>query len=447
MSRKVHIVHVGSMANRGTQALLSSDVSVIRSILGFETEISVSTTDVAGVKRLGLPLTAVMQAVVDIPYERADVYAKRVGCARASFRYKAFAVVSLFYMFMQIVMSLVSVALVKAGFKMFYRADVIYRLKKCDVVVSCSDENFKESASMLPFNIYWMISWWSMLVARTWKVLLARFLGKPVVVFPNSVGPFQTFVGRFLSRLALSNCEFVLVREPISYGIVESLGIKSRTILTYDTALLYSGANVSSAEKCAGNSVGVSVGVYSNSLPEKNILEFVSTLADVLDDSIDQFGFSVVLLPHYVSGFKYDDLEISRLVLGRMRNAAHAKICEVGSLEEFKSAISRMDMVVSSKMHPVVLASSSFVPTVSITYDHKQTGFALSLGLGDCVVPLREVSRERLLSRIQYVWKNREEIRSRLKAQVPEMQKNVRESIRRVLVRSLTRSSERRAGF
>ena len=98
---KVHIIHVGNMANKGTQALLCSDVSIIRSIAGDDVAISVSTTDITGVRKLGLPLADVLPATVDIPYEKADLLAKRFGYTRNSFRYKFFALCGLFLMLVQ----------------------------------------------------------------------------------------------------------------------------------------------------------------------------------------------------------------------------------------------------------------------------------------------------------------------------------------------------------
>jgi len=128
-SFKVHIIHVGNMANKGTQALLISDVSIIREIVGDDVSISVSTTDVEGVRRLKLPLEAVTPPTVDIPYEKADFYARRFGFNRKSFRYKAVALISLFLMFIQLLLSVISVFLMKVGLKPVYRAGTLTSVK------------------------------------------------------------------------------------------------------------------------------------------------------------------------------------------------------------------------------------------------------------------------------------------------------------------------------
>lgn len=432
---KVHIIHVGNMNNKGTRALLKSDVYLVNEIFNGDVFFSVSTTDIEGVRSLNLPFAEILPPIVDIPYEAADHLAKKFGYSRDELKYKVFALASLFYMFVQAVLSVISIIFVQAGLRAFYRAKVINQIKNCDLVVSCSNENFKESASLLPLNFYWVITWWSMLFERAWEILAAKFLGKSVVMFPNSVGPFRTWIGRFLSKLSLNSCDHILVREPISYEIVKSLSIRSPKILTFETTLLFKSMGDSSFDNYSNPVIGVSPGIYSHSLSEKEVYEYVLAHAKVLDRAVEKYGLSVVFLPHYISGFRYDDLEISKLIFSEMKNASKARIVNMDTVDEFKSLIDRMDMAISSKMHPAVLATSGCVPTLCIAYDHKQTGFFRALGLSECVIPLRDLSYEKLLSKMDYVWNRRDEIRSLLKERIPKLQEHVKNSIKKVMSR------------
>jgi len=418
------------MANKGTQALLKSDVSVIRDTFNGNVSFSVSTTDVEGVGRLNLSLDAVLPPLVDIPYERADFFARKLGYERRSLKYQALTLASLIFMFLQIALSISSAFLVKAGVKGFYRSQVLEKVKKCDIVVSCSDENFKEGASFLPFNAYWIITWWTMLISRTLDVLIAKYFGKPVVLFPNSLGPFRTAIGRFLARLALNRYGLILVRERISYHIAKSLHVSPTKILTYDTPLLFE-SNINQKLKYGSSPrVGVSPGIYSHVFSEDEIQRHVVSYAEALDEGVEKFGFFFVFLPQYVTGFQYDDLQVSKMIVGKMKNKNHTVIVDVENVDEFKSFIDKMDMVISSKMHPSVFGLSGCVPTVCIAYDHKQTGLFEYLNLGKCVIPLYELSGEKLFSKICYVWNNRKRIKTILEASVPSIRKKIKETIR-----------------
>jgi colanic acid/amylovoran biosynthesis protein len=427
------------MSNKGTQGLLKSDISLTREILKGNVSFSVSTSDIEGVKRLNVSPVAVLPPMVDIPYERSDILAERRGYMRQSIRYRTSVVANFVYMLIQVALSFVSAALVKVGLKAFYRAEALRRLKECDLVISCSDENFRESTSVLSLKPYWMVTWWSMLLSRLWEILISKFFGKPVVMFPNSVGPFQTWIGRFLSKLALNRCECILVREPISYCAVNSLKIRSPMISTSDTTLILKPSNNKNADEFSEPSIGVCPGFYSNSLTEEQISAYITVHAETLDKAIEKFGFTVVFLPHYIRGFRYDDLEVCELIARQMIHKGQTRIMRIVNVEEFKTVLDQMDMVISSKMHPAVLAASGYVPTVCIAYDQKQIGFYEQLDISDCVIPIRKLSYEELLQKIDYVWNRKDEMRSLLKARIPALQQNLHESVERTLVTGLGR--------
>ena len=426
----VTIIHVGNMANKGTQALLTSDVSLIQKIVAGRTSFCVSTTDVDGVKSMKLPVEAIVPPMVDIPYERADFYAKRTGLSRSSPKYKIIALAVLFFMPVQMLLSVLSAVSMKSGLEPIYRGRLLRYMQGSQMVVSYSDENFKETASMLPLNVYWVLTWWSMLVSKTWDVLIAKYLGRPLVLFPNSIGPFRTTIGRTLARLALNRCDRILVREPVSFKIVESLHVKPPRILTVDTVLTLDRVQDQTKIDFSRPTIGVSAGIYSNSLSKKEVERYVEAHAQALDEAIETRGFSVVFLPHYVVGFVTDDLAVSEMILSRMRNKHKAQVINASTLNEFRSLVGQMDIMISSKMHPAVLAVASQVPVVCVAYDHKQTGFFERLKLADCVLPVRDISTRKLLSKIDYVWGERESIRRSLNRDIPVLQAKAIETIR-----------------
>jgi len=432
-SVKVHVIHVGNMSNKGTQGLLKSDLSLMKEVFKDGFSFSVSTSDVEGLKYLNIPSVAVRPPMVDIPYERADSHAERLGYERESVKYKASVIANLIYMLIQTLLSVVSATFAKVGLKAYYRADVLRSLKECDLVISCSDENFRENTSLLPLRPYWMVMWWSMLLSRTWGVLIAKFLGKSVIMFPNSIGPFQTWIGRFLSKLALNFCDCILIREPISYNVVNSLKIKSPKILTSDTTLILQPSHDQVFDKLSSSVIGVSPGFYSHSLTEKEISAYITVHADALDRAIEKHGFSVIFLPHYVRGFEYDDFEVCELIIRNMKKKDKTRIMNLTDVEDFKAFVDQMDMIISSKMHPAVLAASGYVPTVCVAYDQKQVGFFEQLEISDCIISICELSSETLLNKIDYVWNNKGDIRNRLKMSVPVLQKNLKVIIKRTL--------------
>lgn len=420
------------MDNKGTQALLISDVYLLKKFFE-DPSISVSTTDIEGTKKLNLPVEKIVPTIIDIPFKRADALSKRAGIERDELRYKLLIIFGLLSMIMQTFLSLFSALLIKVGLKPVYRSEVFRQIKTCDLVVSCSDENFKESASLLPTNFYWTVIWWSILFERMFEVLMVKFFGKPIIMFPNSVGPFKTRLGLLLSKVALNKFSHLLLRDRFSYETIKALGIHPSKTLTADVALLLRKRdNFPKGEKGAPL-IGVSPGVYSHSLSVKDIKRYVMAHAEALDAAIEKYGFTVLFLPHYVSGFKFDDLEISKLILQSMRNRNNAKIVETSSVDEFKLILEDLDILISSKMHPAVLGLSSFIPTLCIAYDRKQLGLFNHLNMMDLVVNIREANSDVIFTKVSSLWENKEKVRRLLSEKIPLLQNSTEKTIRKVL--------------
>jgi len=385
--------------------------------------------------KLNLPLDAVLPSMVDVPYDKADQLINKVGGNRRDLRYKLYTFALLLYMFLQIPLTLLSVLSFRIGLKPIYRSEVLKHVGNCDLVISHSDENFKETASRMPLNPIWVVTWWSMLLSRTCEVIVAKSLGKPVIMFPNSVGPFRTWFGRFMAMLSLNNCDTIMIRESISFDIVKQLKLRCRKILTYDTALLYvpkDGDKDKPVIDSVGSSaalLGVCPGIYSHSLSKRETENYIEAHVKALDHAIEKDGFSVVFLPHYISGFPNDDLDVSRAIFDKMKNKHQARIVVTSGVKEFKQYLDQMDLIISSEMHPAILGATGFVPILCIVYDQKQSSFFERLNMSDCTIGIRNVSFELLSSKIGFVWKHRNQIKDGLGEKIPKWQKNVRESI------------------
>jgi len=426
------------MSNKGTQALLKSDDIALREIIDGKVSLSVSTTDIEGVKHLNLPAGTVIQpTLIDVPYIVADNFAKRMGITRKSIRYKILSLYSLLLMFLETALLVPSTVLVRVGLPSLYRNEVLKKMAHCDVVVSCSDENFKETASMLPLNIYWAITWWTMLFERMIEVSVASFMRKPLVMFPNSVGPFKTRLGFFMSKLALNNFDALIIREAVSFNLLKGLGVVPKMTLTSDAALLFSADKSVPVRKFSSPTIGVSIGVYNQSISEKDFQNFLDSNARALDRVVDVYDLDVCFLPHFITGFENDDFEVSNIVKSRMKNGDRARVFKIDSLDEFKLCLEQMQLLLTSKMHPMVLATSGYVPTVCIAYDHKQTGFLNNLGLTECLIPLKDVDSETIFSKVKNVVESKERIVALLKEKIPVLQEEVKDAMREVLRPSL----------
>ncbi len=422
-------MHVGSVTNKGTLALVKAQVSELRRIYK-NMGISVSTCDVEKLT-LSMPEVNPLPLLIDIPFEKADIYARHKEIDRGSFKYGLQVVANSIRMFPEIVLCLISGFCYSMGNRRLYKSSVLSSIADADFVISTADENFKEGTSALPFNVYWRLVSWTILLSRAFEILIARHvLNKKIVVFPNSIGPFKTVIGRFLGRLIVSNVDLILVRETYSQEWAESLRPGAPVLVTSDIAIL------SEVERLSRGStdnkkprVVVCPGIYASTLSQREQHDYIDAHARALDELADQHDAEIVFLPFEVTGRENDDRIFCELVLKKMKNGQSAKIIETTTLEDFALQVSRANLMISSRMHPSVISFLLKVPTVVINYDFKQLGLLEQLGLSRCAVDINHISCASLMPIIEDVWKDLSTIREHLEMYVPILQRHTRDKI------------------
>lgn len=218
----------------------------------------------------------------------------------------------------------------------------------------------------------------------------------------------------------------------MSYEMINSLGMACPVISTSDTTLLYDPIN---AKKSVAPShvIGVAPGFYHDILSGDMVKKYLMAHVTALDFVVEKYGFDVVFLPHYVSGFANDDLDVCRRITDGMRNKDHVRVVNVDTFEEFKEILGHCDLVVSSRMHSSVAAVLEEVPTVCIAYDQKQIGFFQQLELTECLISLSELSSERLVKKIIDIQDNAKEIVRKMTLRIPVLQEDLRQAIDRML--------------
>ena len=89
-------------------------------------------------------------------------------------------------------------------------------LEDADLVVSCSGGYLNGTGTVSgDLSVYCTLA----------PITLAERLGTPVIFAPQSVGPFGHERQRRCAKRALKDANLVLVREDVSYALVQSLGV------------------------------------------------------------------------------------------------------------------------------------------------------------------------------------------------------------------------------
>lgn len=308
------------------------------------------------------------------------------------------------------------------------------------------------------------------------EIMMGVILGKPVYIFAQSLGPFENKINRFITRFVLSHACIITAREEISYQYVQELHLHGPDIyLTADMAFLLNPTSPQRLSQILNKEgiyhqrpiVGIAlskmkeVNQGSNSftkflmslysvitylLPEKALSYLQSHIKrsrifqrvesnvgkswanDVIKHLVHHYGATVILIPHIISSQKElmgDDRTTVKNVFDAIeiddKDGKVIPILDAYSSEELKGIIGTCDIFIGEKMHANVGALSQCVPTVGLSYSHKFLGIMKLLGQEEYVVS--SLDSKEIISKVDKLWENKEQIRSELRSRVGYVKK------------------------
>jgi len=253
---------------------------------------------------------------------------------------------------------------------------------------------------------------------RLYIYLLGMLLGKKVIVFAQSIGPFDSAASRFLIPRFLKRCALVAVREPNSCDYLRRFGLSARCVRTADTAFLLAARSAAWVDDLfsAGRSVAITLKVYADPVRQRTLLDALVETALFLR----QKGYGIILVSH-VPNTDAMAAELSRLVGAGVRTVPFG-----ADPRELKELYSRCEFVVSCLMHAAVFAGDRHVPFAVISYEPKFLGLLRLLDYDDRLMLDsglldRPDFRDTLLAAVSYLEQNRREVADGLAARMPRV--------------------------
>ena len=262
-----------------------------------------------------------------------------------------------------------------------------HELLKCDVVFDCTfGDNFSDIYSK------------SFASKTTLLKELTLLLHKPLVLAPQTIGPFsdKQLIGRV--KKVLKKCSRIYTRDILSTEYVKELsGVNAITVT--DLAFLLPYDNQSNLRN--GKRVGINVsGLLWNGGFENNNQFELSVDYQEYTRSIIQWllnnSYDVYLIPH-VNDENTDEIDEDYKICTQLAKEYDlpAPILYTTPIE-VKSFISGMDFFIGSRMHSTVAAFSSGVVTIPFSYSRKFEGLYHNLNY-DYIIDGKTLSTEKAI--------------------------------------------------
>jgi polysaccharide pyruvyl transferase CsaB len=211
-------------------------------------------------------------------------------------------------------------------------------------------------------------------------IRLAQWLGKPVCLYANGIGPLRRPGGRRQVRQCLVKCTVVTLRDQDSLQALRELGVQRTDMtVTADPAFSLSPKPPDWATlKALGIPGGTPLlGVSLRAVPGMEAR--LQDLADLCDRLCQQQHRTIV----FVAMQSPEDEVLSRRIQERMQCPSYLATTP-GDPEAMLGILRCMDALLAMRLHGVIFAATQGVPTVGLSYDPKVTAFLELLGLPCC---------------------------------------------------------------
>lgn len=268
------------------------------------------------------------------------------------------------------------------------------------------------------------------LILQLLPIVISKRLGKKVILFSQSVGPFSSSFHKWLTKKVIQNVDLIITRENISFHMLVEMGIASEKIFqSGDAAFLLSIKNESIRDKKYSDIVsnkrpliGITVrGGFSNSIQTK----YESVMISFVQSILNMTRGTVVLIPQCTSALHHeDDREVSLRIIKHFRNTRRViHIDKQLKLEDILSLYRRLDYLVATRMHSAIFALNSRIPVLAISYEYKFEGIMNDLGLNSWVIPIQQVTSEKLQMLFKKMRQEQKIYRSKLRSVLPQYMK------------------------
>ena len=323
---------------------------------------------------------------------------------------------------------------------------LLREIKNSDLIISNGGGYFYSYRKAIPGPTF---------IQYALHIKLALFLNKPVIMFPQSFGPFSNSIStRLLKRILQDkNVIRILVREEISQRLLVELlddSARKKLDLCPDLALLLE--NKGSPEiirwitRCPRPILALTLrdwnfpGVEGRSQKRKKREEYLNSLLEISETFLGQFGGTVVIVPQVKGpGNLENDILISKEFWEKSRQLEGRKNILLFPPERLTSPydiidlFSRSDVVVATRFHSALFALVASTPVISIGYQHKSSGMLRALGLEDFLVDIEAVSCEQIMSLIKPILNLPDDIRSQIKSTVNSTRRRIAVMLRESL--------------
>lgn len=292
---------------------------------------------------------------------------------------------------------------------LFGQSQFLKELEVCDMVLDIGEGDSFADIYGLKRYLFLVISKFAVIAK-----------GKPLVLSPQTIGPFDYWLTRKISAMLMRRCQRVYARDGLSFNYLKQCGVHDNIDEVIDVAFKLPFTKFKH-QKSDLNQIKVGINVsgllFSGGYTQDNqfglTVDYPELIRKLLADWSKNSDYEVWLIPHVVP----DKLPVEddRKAIASLANEfSTIKIApDFQSPSEAKSFISSMDFMTGARMHACIAAFSSGVPVVPLAYSRKFNGLFSSLNY-NWVADGKVLSTDQAVETIKLGLDKRDELRKKV---------------------------------
>lgn len=208
---------------------------------------------------------------------------------------------------------------------------------------------------------------------------MAIVRGKPLMLSPQTIGPFDRQPQTALAAAAMNRAYTVVARDPLSFDVASRMSPRARVLQAVDVAFALP---FERRARSGGGplEVGLNVlrllfnGGYSGANEFGMDVDYADYTRHLIRAFAERPGVSVQLVCHVNSDAlpQDDDRRVADRLAAEFPGVVRAP--DFASPSDAKSYISGLDFLVAGRMHACIAAFSSGVPVAPVAYSRKFAG-------------------------------------------------------------------------
>lgn len=250
-----------------------------------------------------------------------------------------------------------------------------------------------------------------------WMKNLAALSGTPIVLAPQTFGPFRSRIARFWATRTARKARVIATRDDASVGCLTKLGVSGPICLSSDVALrLPFDHGTAQLKQTSRPRVGINVSglLWNGGYTGANQFGLSGDYREVMRAIVRRLAASrehpeIWLIPHVISEGQRveDDLSACQCLALDVPEVMVAP--SFASPGEAKAFIAEMDYFSGSRMHACIAAFSTGVPVVPLAYSRKFQGLFGSLGYNH-TIDCRTVQADSVIEGVVSGFENRKDL-------------------------------------